>query len=116
MGAPGALPSGAAGGLGLSGVAISTNTSAQITTLAYRTNYTFSPQTSAFGVVSVTPIAYLGTSRVDYSWNASVGIRHQLEDHLTLTFNYTFTRYELEVLPSSNFTSNVIALGAIYTF
>ena len=38
------------------------------------------------------------------------------QDHLTLTLNYTFTRYELEVLPSSNFTSNVIALGAIYTF
>ena len=115
-GSAGALPSGAAGGLGLSGVGISTNTSAQITTLAYRTNYAFSPQTSAFGVVSVIPIAYLGTSRVDYSWNASVGVRHQLEDHLTLTFNYTFTRYESEVLPSSNFTSNIIALGAIYSF
>ena len=115
-GSVGALPSGAAGGLGLSGVGISTNTSAQITTLAYRTNYTFSPQTSAFGVASVTPIAYLGTSRVDYSWNASIGVRHQLEDHLALTLNYQFTRYELEVSPSSNFTSNVITLGAIYTF
>ncbi len=100
-GAFGALPSGATGGLGLSGVGISTNTSAQITTLAYRTNYTFSPQTSAFGVVSVTPIAYLGTSRVDYSWNASVGIRHQLQDNLTLTFNYNYTRYEFEALPSA---------------
>ena len=86
-GSLGALPSGATGGLGLSGAAISTNTSAQITTLAFRTNYTFSPQTSAFGVVSVIPIAYLGTSRVDYSWNASVGIRHKLQDHLTLTFD-----------------------------
>jgi hypothetical protein len=112
----GALPSGATGGLGLSGVGISTNTSAQITTLAYRTSYTFSPQTSAFGVVSVTPIAYLGTSRVDYSWYAAVGIRHLLQDHLTLTFDYTFARYESEVSPSSNFTSNIIALGAIYTF
>ena len=63
----------------------------------------------------MTPIAYLGTSRVDYSWNASVGIRHQLADHLTLTLNYTFTRYELEV-PSSSFTDNVIAIGAVYTF
>ena len=115
-GSLGALPSGAAGGLGLSGVGISTNTSAQITTLAYRTNYTFTPQTSAFGVVSVVPIAYLGTSRVDYSWNASAGIRHQLEDHVTLTLNYTFNRYESQVSPSSNFTSNVITLGAIYTF
>ena len=62
------LPSGAAGGLALSGAAISTNTSVQVTTLAYRTNYRFSAQTSAFGLISVTPIAYLGTSRVDYSW------------------------------------------------
>ena len=114
-GSVGALPSGATGGLGLSGVGVSTNTSAQITTLAYRTNYTFSPQTSAFGVVSVTPIAYLGTSRVDYSWNASAGIRHQLAEHLALTLNYTFTRYELEV-PSVSFMSNYVALGAIYTF
>ena len=115
-GSPGALPSGAPGGLSLSGVAISTDTSAQITTLAYRTNYEFSPQTSGFGVFSVIPIAYLGTTRVDYSWNASVGIRHQLKDHLTLTFDYRFTRYESEVSPSINFTANIITLGAIYTF
>ena len=61
-GAIGGLPSGAAGGLSLSGAAISANTSTQITTLAYRTNYNFSAQTSAFGLISVTPIAYLGTS------------------------------------------------------
>ena len=115
-GSLGALPSGATGGLGLTGVGISTNTSAQITTIAYRTNYAFSPQTSAYGVLSVTPIAYLGTSRVDYSWNATVGIRHRLEEHLTLTLNYAFTSYESEVSPSSNFNSHYIALGAIYTF
>ena len=112
----GTLPSGATGGLGFAGVGLGANTSGQITTLAYTTNYAFSPQTSAFGVVSVTPIAYFGTSRVDYSGFSSIGIRHQLEDHLTLTLKYTFTRYESVVSPSSNFTSNIIALGAIYTF
>ena len=90
----GGSPSGAAGGLALSGAAISANTSAEITTLAYRTNYSFSAQTTAFGIISVTPIAYLGTSRVDYSWFGSIGIRHQLRENLSLTFAYNYTRYE----------------------
>ena len=115
-GSLGTLPSGAAGGFGLSGVGIAADTSGEITTLAYRTNYAFSPQTSAFGVVSVTPIAYFGMSRVDYSGTSVVGIRHQLEDHLALTLKYKFTRYKSVASPSSNFTSNIIALGAIYTF
>ena len=112
----GGLPSGAPGGLALSGAAISANSSAQITTLAYRTNYNFSAQTSAFGLISVTPIAYLGTSRVDYSWFGSIGIRHQLRDNLSLTFAYNYTRYESEALPSLNFNRDFLSLGAIYTF
>ena len=112
----GGLPNGAAGGLALSGVAISTNTSAQVTTLAYRTNYRFSAQTTAFGLISVTPIAYLGTSRVDYSWVGSIGIRHQLRENLSLTFAYNYTRYESEALPSLNFNRDFLSLGAIYTF
>ena len=110
------LPSGAGGGLALSGAAISASTSAQITTLAYRTNYSFSAQTSAFGLISVTPIAYLGTARVDYSLFGTVGIRHQLRDNLSLTFAYNYTRYELEALPSLNFNRDFLSLGAIYTF
>ncbi len=110
------LPSGAGGGLALSGAAISASTSAQITTLAYRTNYSFSAQTSAFGLISVTPIAYLGTARVDYSLFGTVGIRHQLRDNLSLTFAYNYTRYESEALPSLNFNRDFLSLGAIYTF
>ena len=98
-GSIGGLPSGGAGGLALSGAAVSGGTSAQITTLAYRTNYSFSKQTSAFGLISVTPIAYLGTSNVDYSWFGSIGIRHQLRDNLTFTLTYNYTRYEFKGLP-----------------
>ena len=115
-GSIGGSPSGAAGGLALSGAAVSTNTSAQITTLAYRTNYSFSAQTSAFGLISVTPIAYLGTTRVDYSWFGSIGIRHQLRDNLILSFTYNYTRYESEAFPSFNFNRDFLSLGAIYTF
>ena len=115
-GSIGGLPSGAAGGLALSGAALSTNTSVQVTTLAYRTNYRFSAQTSAFGLISVTPIAYLGTSHVDYSSIASIGIRHQLRDNLSLIFTYNYTRYESEAFPSYNFNRDFLSLGAIYTF
>ena len=104
-----------ASGLSLSGIGLSTNQSTQITTISYRSNYAFSPQTSAFAVASVTPIDYLGTSQVAYTWFAALGIRHQLRDDLTLTFDYNYSRY-LSGLPTGSFNRDFISIGAIYTF
>ena len=39
----------------------------------------------------MTPIAYLGTSRVDYSWNASVAVDISYKDDLSVTLNYTYS-------------------------
>ncbi len=113
--APGGAPGGSPGGLAFAAVGLPTNKLVQVTTVIYRTNYAFSPQTSAFAVVSATSFDYIGTSQLDYSWFASLGILHQLRDNLTLNLNYNYTRY-ISNVPSTSFNRDVISLGAIYRF
>jgi opacity protein-like surface antigen len=105
----------ALGGLPLSSVGVPTNASAQITSIAFRSDYRFSEQTSFYGVVSDTRTAYIGISRVDNSWLVSAGIRRQLRDNLSLTLSYQYTRLTSPE-PNTSFTRNLISLGAHYNF
>jgi opacity protein-like surface antigen len=102
-------------GLQLAAVGVSVNTSTQTTAMTFRSNYQWSDQTSIFGVVSDTLIAYLGSSRVDTSWVASVGIRQQVEHNLTLSFDYNYTRF-LSEQPMTSFNRNIVTVGALYNF
>lgn len=103
------------GGLSLSAIAVPTNASAQITTIAYRTNYALSDQTRLYAVVSDTRIAYLDMLQLDNSWLASAGISYQVRDNLSLSLDYQYTRY-LASQPNTSFTRNLVSLGAHYHF
>lgn len=105
----------AIGGLPLTGVGIPTNASTQITTISFKSNYVFSVQTSVYGVVSDTLINYIDSPRTDTSWFASVGIRHQVRDNLSLTLDYQYSRL-ISDQPLTSFTRNLVSLGAIYNF
>jgi hypothetical protein len=109
-----AVPQGL-GGLPLTGIGVSVTQSSQLTTIAYKSNYIFSPQTTVYGVLSDTLIEYLGTTRVDNTWLASVGIRHQLRNNLALTLDYQYTALHSEV-PVTGFSRNIVTLGAHYNF
>jgi hypothetical protein len=102
-------------GLALSAASVSTASSTQITTIAYKSNYTFSQQTSAHIVVSDSRIAFLDMSRVDNSWLASAGIKHQVRDDLSLSLDYNYTRYISEE-PLTSFNRSILTLGAHYKF
>jgi hypothetical protein len=102
-------------GLGLSAVNVTNASSAQITTITYKSNYTISQQTSAHVVVSDSRIAYLDMPTVDNSWLASAGIRHQVRDDLSVTLDYQYTRYISEQ-PLTSFNRSLVTVGAHYKF
>jgi hypothetical protein len=106
---------GGIGGLALSAANVTSNSSTQITAIAYRTTYTLSAQASIYAVVSDSRIAYLEEPRVDNSWLASAGIRYQLKSDLSLTADYQYTRYISEQ-PLTSFNKNLVTLGAHYKF
>jgi hypothetical protein len=102
-------------GLALSASSVTSASSTQITTIAYKSDYTFSQQTSAHIVVSDSRIAFLDMSRVDNSWLASAGIKHQVRDDLSLSLDYQYTRYISEQ-PLTSFNRSLVTLGAHYKF
>ena len=109
------------GGLGLGGlpfvpVGVSSSGSLQVTTITYSTNYTFSPQTSAYLLVSYSLGEIFGppTLRTD-SWYADFGITHRILDDLTLKFDYRYTQF-VSPTPQTSLTRNLISLGAEYSF
>jgi hypothetical protein len=102
-------------GLGLSVVGVSAGTSAQVTTIAYRSDYALSAQASAHLVVSDSRIAESGLSFVNNSWLASAGINYRLRDDLSLTLDYSYTRYISEQ-PLTSLNKNLVTLGAHYNF
>jgi opacity protein-like surface antigen len=105
----------AQGGLGLAGAGISASESTQSTAYTFRSNYQFSEQTLVFGVVSDTLIDFIGQPFVVSSWLASMGIRHQLRQNVSLTFDYQYIRY-ISNQPLTSFTRNLVSVGAIYSF
>ena len=109
-GAPQALP-----GLSLAAAAIPFGQSVQITAPALRSDYQFSEQTSVFGAIGYTSINYIDSTQFQNSWVASVGIRHNLSSHLTLTFDYQYSSI-VSNIPLTSFTRNYTALGASYKF
>jgi hypothetical protein len=102
-------------GLALSATNVTSASSTQVTTIAYKSDYTFSEQTSAHVVVSDSRIAYLNMPMVDNSWLASAGIRHQVRNNLSLSLDYQYTRYISEQ-PLTSFNRNLVTLGAHYKF
>ena len=102
-------------GLQLAAVTLSPSTSSQTTTLAYRANYTISPQTSAYLVLSDTLIDFINgpPQPPESSWLASVGIKRRFSEQLYVTLDYNYTRFLSEV-PNTSFTRNLITLGAHY--
>jgi len=103
------------GGLSLSAVGVPTSSSAQITTISYKTNYKLTSQIALYAVASDNRIAYIDQTRVDNSWLASAGISYQVRDNLSLTLDYQYTRY-LSPVPDTSFTRNLVSLGAHYHF
>ena len=102
-------------GLALSASNVTTASSTQITTIAFKSNYTISQQTSAYVVLSDSRIAFIDMPRVDNSWLASAGIKHQVRDNLSLSLDYQYTRYISEE-PLTSFNRNLVSLGAHYKF
>jgi Putative beta-barrel porin 2 len=102
-------------GLGLSAVGVSAGTSAQVTTIAYRSDYTLTAQASAHLVVSDTRIAESEPSIVNNSWLASAGINYRLRDDLSFTLDYSYTRYISEQ-PLTSLNKNLVTLGAHHSF
>jgi hypothetical protein len=114
------LTPGASGLPGLPGISVNlgsttTASSTQITTIGYRSNYTFSEQISAFVVASDSRISFLDMPRVDNAWYASAGILYKPRDKLSLTADYSYTRYISEQ-PLTSFNRNLVTLGAHYNF
>jgi hypothetical protein len=105
----------AQGNLGLVGAGISSSESTQSTAIAFRSNYQFSEQTLVFGVVSDTHIQIIDQPWVINSWLASMGIRHQLRQNLSLTLDYQYVRY-ISNEPLTSFTRNLVSVGAVYSF
>jgi len=103
------------GGLPLSGVPVLTSGSTQNTSIAYRSSYTLSPQTSIFLVLSDTQTAYLDMPLVNTTWLATTGINYQMWTDLSLSLTYSFTRY-LSEQPMTSYTQNVVTLGGHYKF
>ena len=103
------------GGLPLSGIGITTSSSVQVTSIAYKTNYQLTQQATLYGVVSDNRIAYFDSSRVDNSWLVSAGITYQARANLSLTLDYQYTRL-ISPAPDTSVTRNLVSLGAHYHF
>ncbi len=109
-GTPQGLP-----GIPLAGSPVGLNQSVEVTAPALRSDYRFSEQTSVFGVIGYTSVDYLNSTQYENFWTASVGIRHSLSDHLTLTFDSQYST-AVSNIPGTNFTRYYTAVGAIYKF
>ena len=106
----------ALGGLPFVPVGVSAGTSVEITTFTFKSDYRFSPQTSAHAVVSYSLGQQIsGTSITDTTWLADVGIRHQLRDNLTVSFDYQYSNFTSPT-PMTSFTRNLVTVGGNYTF
>ena len=80
---------GGIGGIPLSGVVIPISASSQITSVALRSNYTWSEQTSIYGAVGDTRVEYIGAPTVQNSWFGSITISHHITDRLSMSLSYS---------------------------
>lgn len=104
------------GGLQLTAVGVSPSQSVQTTVLAYKTDYTFSPQTTGHLVVSDTFISILSAPTMfEQSWLVDVGLSHQMSDRLTLSADYQFSHF-VSPTPDTSILRNLITAGANYRF
>jgi hypothetical protein len=105
------------GGLNFSAANVSASQSSQITVFTYKANYTLSPQTSGYFVVSDTNIDLIGSVPhvVENSWFVDFGLTHQLRHDLTLSLDYAYTRF-ISPTPNTSFNRNLVTLGTHYRF
>jgi hypothetical protein len=103
------------GGLPLVGAAVPLTESVQVTSVALRSNYIFSPETSFFGVLSTSRIAFIDSTRVDNAWFATVGVQHRLSNNVMLNANFQYTNYASPE-PLTSFTRFLVSVGAVYSF
>lgn len=104
------------GGLPLVPVGVSPTGSVQITVLSYKSNYIFSPQTSAYFVASYAVSNNIsGPPLQSVSWFADLGMAHQLSSALSLTLDYQYTR-AMSPTPQTSFIRDLVTLGALYKF
>lgn len=97
-------------------VGVSSGSSLEVTTLTYKTDYTFSPQTSAHFVASYSFGDVLSSVPVSTtSWLADFGISHQLRQDLSLTFDYQYSHVHSPT-PGDNLARNVVTVGGNYSF
>jgi hypothetical protein len=111
----GTLPNNPGLAVPLSPVGIPTTSSVLVNTLTFRSDYAWSAQTSLYGAFSLTRTNYIGETRVDDSWFASVGVRRSLSKQLTLSLDYLYSSV-VSTAPGNTFIKNRVTLGATYNF
>ncbi len=102
-------------GLAFAAAPVATSSSVQVTSVAGQTNYRLSDQTSLYASVSNVRTSFFNEPLVENSWFVGAGVTYQARDNLSLTLNYTYTRF-LSTQPNSNFTTNIVTLGTHYSF
>jgi hypothetical protein len=102
-------------GIPLSASPVPIQDSVHSTSTSIRTDYQFSEQTSFFGVLGYVRSNLFNIPQLDNSWVASVGVRHNVTQKLTLTFDYQYTKFQANV-PSTSFVRDYTAIGAVYKF
>jgi hypothetical protein len=104
------------GGVQFIPVGVSPTQSLQITTLTFKSNYTFTPQTSAYLVASYSMADQInGPPLETISWFTDFGVQHQLWQNLSLTLDYQYTSFG-SPRPQTSFTRNLVSVGALYNF
>jgi len=88
--------------------------SLQITDFTFKSNYIFSPETTAYFVGSYATGELIGVGPV-HTWFADVGLTHKIWDDLSLTLDYRFSSVVLPT-PDASFTQHLVSLGALYRF
>lgn len=104
------------GGLSYVPVGVAPSQSSQITSLTFKSNYNFSPQTSVYVVASYSIVNQIGGPPLqEVSWFADVGIQQQLRDNLSLTIDYQYSDFTSPT-PQTSFNRNLVSVGALYKF
>jgi hypothetical protein len=88
--------------------------SLQITDFTFKSNYIFSPETTAYFLGSYATGELIGVGPI-HTWFADVGVTHKILDDLSLKLDYRFSS-AVSPTPVTNFTQHVVSLGALYRF
>jgi hypothetical protein len=100
---------------GLTPVQIPTSSSTDITTIAFRSNYTISPQWRAGAYLAYTQNLFIGSPFYENAWLADVNLAYDIWRNMTLTLDYQYSSIvSNEPLTSTN--RYFITISALYKF